>query len=172
MDDNGLMAQAVADAIGATKRQVQTWTDAGVLKCRPETNRLGRGRQRIYDRDELPIGAIIAAVAKFQFHIGSLINLSNAIRGVTSGTSNMARPKYLGFCHRMLQGKEASYILILEPGGLDPRAEAPAEPKSYISWDLPDYRIRWCSTRSAHEFVDFGEVMLVVPVHAVVRRTS
>ena len=44
-----IMAQAVADAIGANKRQVQIWTDAGILRCLPETDRQGRGRQRLYD---------------------------------------------------------------------------------------------------------------------------
>ena len=67
-----LMAQAVADAIGATKRQVQIWTDAGAVHCIPETDRMGRGRQRLYDQSELPKAAIIARLAEFQVPIGVL----------------------------------------------------------------------------------------------------
>ena len=75
-----LMAQAVADAIGATLRQVQIWTDAGVLQCIAETDRQGRGRQRLYDQEVIPIAALIAAAAQFKLPIGALMVISFAIR--------------------------------------------------------------------------------------------
>jgi len=78
--DDFLMAQAVADAIGATKRQVQIWTDAGAIRCTPESDRQGRGRQRLYDRSELPVAALVAAMARCKLPIGHLLRFSDAIR--------------------------------------------------------------------------------------------
>ena len=78
--DDFLMAQAVADAIGATKRQVQLWTDAGAIRCIPESDRQGRGRQRRYDRSELPVAALVAAMARCKLPIGHLLRFSDAIR--------------------------------------------------------------------------------------------
>ncbi len=66
-----LMAQAMADAIGATKRQVQIWTDAGVLICRPETDlHPGRGRQRLYDREELPVATLYQPTLNWRSPVG------------------------------------------------------------------------------------------------------
>ena len=78
--DDLLMAQAVADAIGATKRQVQLWTDTGAIRCIPDTDRQGRGRQRLYTRSELPIAALVAEMARCKLPIGALIRFSQAIR--------------------------------------------------------------------------------------------
>ena len=80
MGDELLMAQAVADRIGATKRQVQIWTDAGAIRCIPESDHQGRGRQRLYDRSELPIAAIVAAMARCKLPIGHLVRFANSIR--------------------------------------------------------------------------------------------
>ncbi len=66
------MAQAVADAVGATKRQVQLWSDAKVILCFPETDRQGRGRQRLYPRSELPFAAMAAFLARYQIPIGMI----------------------------------------------------------------------------------------------------
>ncbi len=66
------MAQAVADAVGATKRQVQLWSDAGAIQCFPETDRQGRGRQRLYPRSELPFAAMAAFLARYQIPIGMI----------------------------------------------------------------------------------------------------
>ena len=74
------MAQAVADAIGATKRQVQLWTDGGAIRCLPETDRQGRGRQRLYDQTELPFAALVAALATHKLPIGDLILWSRVVR--------------------------------------------------------------------------------------------
>ena len=72
MLSDGLMAQAVADTVGATKRQIQIWTDGGVLECRPETDRRGRGRQRIYDHAELKYAAMATMLSRMNFSIGDL----------------------------------------------------------------------------------------------------
>ena len=61
-----LMAQAVADAVGATKRQIQLWTDGGAIRCLPETDRQGRGRQRLYEQSELPFAALVAHIERIR----------------------------------------------------------------------------------------------------------
>ncbi len=78
--DELMMAQAVADAIGATKRQVQLWTDAGVIQCLPDTDRQGRGSQRLYSKDELPTAALVAAAAKAKLPIGILKRFAENLR--------------------------------------------------------------------------------------------
>ncbi len=75
-----MMAQAVADAIGATKRQVQLWTDAGAIQCLPDTDRQGRGSQRLYSKDELPTAALVAAAAKAKLPIGILKRFAENLR--------------------------------------------------------------------------------------------
>lgn len=102
-DTNLLMAQAVADAIGATLRQVQIWTDAGAIACLPETNRRGRGKKRFYEPSELPIAALIAALAKAQVPIGVLINASQYIRIMLDKGTNWERAA--------LAGQTASFIV-------------------------------------------------------------
>lgn len=66
------MAQAIADAVGASKRQVQLWSDAGAIICFPETDRQGRGRQRLYPRSELPFAAMATFLARYQIPIGMI----------------------------------------------------------------------------------------------------
>ncbi len=78
--DELMMAQAVADAIGATKRQVQLWTDAGAIQCLPDTDRQGRGSQRLYTKDELPTAALVAAAAKAKLPIGILKRFAEHLR--------------------------------------------------------------------------------------------
>lgn len=67
------MAGELARMSGATKRQVQLWTDAGALRCVAGTDRQGRGRQRLYSEDEAryarlaaycgPVGRVVQIVA-------------------------------------------------------------------------------------------------------------
>ena len=80
MTSKTLMAQAVADAIGATKRQVQVWTDAGAIHCLPETDRQGRGHQRLYDLNELPLAALVATMARHRLPIGIIREWADSIR--------------------------------------------------------------------------------------------
>ena len=74
------MAQAFAEKVGATLRQVQLWTDQGVIKCLPETKHQGRGRKRLYDLSELPIGSLAAVLARMQFTIGVLEGYADIVR--------------------------------------------------------------------------------------------
>ena len=80
-----LMAQALADVIGATKRQVQIWTDAGAIVCIPETDRQGRGRQRLYDPSEIPIAGLVAAISKYKLPIGMIVGWSQMVRTHLAG---------------------------------------------------------------------------------------
>ncbi len=105
-----LMAKAVGDAIRATKRQVQIWTDAGVLICRPETDRQGRGRQRLYEREELPIAALIAEAARFTLPIGTLQLIAFAIRTELAGKVPQGRKAR--FYKPAIRGEVPSYLLI------------------------------------------------------------
>lgn len=74
------MAQAVADKVGATKRQIQLWTDGGAIRCLPGTDRQGRGRQRLYDQSELPFAAFVTALARHKIPIGDLVAWCDKLR--------------------------------------------------------------------------------------------
>lgn len=78
--DTDLMAQAMADAVGATKRQIQTWTDAGILLCRPETDRQGTGIRRKYPREQRAVAAFVTALSRFGLHIGEIIHYAEYLR--------------------------------------------------------------------------------------------
>ena len=75
-----LLANAFGKQIGASLRQVQLWTDQGVIKCLPETKHLGRGRKRLYDPLELPVGALVTVLARFGFTIGILHDYADTVR--------------------------------------------------------------------------------------------
>ena len=75
-----LMARELANAVGASKRQIQIWTDAGAIQCRSETDRLGRGKQRLYDAEELLYAAVSARLAELQLPIGRLKGFTEAMR--------------------------------------------------------------------------------------------
>ena len=79
-NDTDLMAQGLADAVGATKRQIQTWTDAGILLCRPETDRQGTGIRRKYPREQRAVAAFVTALSRFKLHIGELIVYAGHLR--------------------------------------------------------------------------------------------
>ncbi len=107
------MAQAVADAIGATKRQVQLWTDHGVVRCIPETDRLGPGRQRHYERDEIPIAALVAAAAQFRLPIRMLDLLSWMIRMlIERGDEDLPRGRPASWYRQALAGEFESFIVL------------------------------------------------------------
>lgn len=108
-----LMAQALADAVGATKRQIQTWTDAGVLQCRPETDRRGTGIRRQYERGELPIAAFVAFLAKFRLQIGELKNYARIWREWVEETERGEGVKEtLEWRRRALKGDRDSWVIV------------------------------------------------------------
>lgn len=109
------MAQAFADAIGASKRQVQHWTDRGAIKCIPATDQQGRGKQRHYDEEEIPIARLVAQMAAFQLPIGRLVWMANAIRSqVQHGSTEKGTPGgFPASWHRKaLAGGHESYLVL------------------------------------------------------------
>ena len=120
-----LMAQAVADAVGATKRQIQIWTDADVLHCLPGTDRQGRGRQRLYHREELPIAVLVAALARLKVPIGDLRGYMIYVRlYINDAPVNLAIRVGVwssAWYRSALRGEIESFVLFGVPGvGLHP----------------------------------------------------
>lgn len=108
-----LMAQAVANAVGATKRQVQLWTDAGVIKCLPETDRQGRGRQRLYPTEELPFAAIAHFLSVYQIPIGRLKFYMDLVRQDVFWNPNATTAEQL----RKKFRSDQEFFLIIDPAG-------------------------------------------------------
>ncbi len=104
------MAQAVADAVGATKRQVQLWSDAGTIQCFPETDRQGRGRQRLYPRAELPFAALAAFLARYQIPIGMIRAWIHFTRMQLASDIPGSRRK-ADWYRRAFRGQEESYMM-------------------------------------------------------------
>ncbi len=153
MSNNLLMAQAFGDAVGATKRQIQFWTDRGAVKCVAGTDQQGRGKQRLYDEAEIPIARLIAQMAAFQLPIGRLIESAHLIRGFANlqgrGTTAPRQPGGFpaSWHHAALAGKHESFIC-LRPG-ID----------SFM----------WTDRKKMKEMVDINAV-IVIPVHEIVKR--
>ena len=84
MENMPIMAQALADAIGARKRQVQIWTDAGILRCLSGTDRQGRGKQRLYDPSEKGFAALAARMADVKTPIGDMSAWMGLVREVVA----------------------------------------------------------------------------------------
>ncbi len=107
--DQPLMAQALADAVGATKRQVQFWSDHGVLQFLPGSGG-ARGNQRLYLRTELPFAAMARALAASGIQIGTIELAMFLVRGELSNP-NLPGANPSKF-RRFLRGKTDSYILV------------------------------------------------------------
>ena len=128
------MAQALADAIGASKRQVQLWTDAAVIHCRPDTDRQGTGRRRLYDPEEIPIAAIVAAMARLKLPIGTLILGSIAIRNSLNVDFGEAQGKHpRDWFKAALRGEVDSYLM-MRPDRLAAQIRETAL-KHSVSWN-------------------------------------
>ena len=107
--DQPLMAQALADAVGATKRQVQFWSDHGVLQFLPGSGG-ARGKQRLYLRSELPFAAMARALAASGIQIGTIELAMFLVRGELNNP-NLPRANPSKF-RRYLRGEANSYILV------------------------------------------------------------
>ena len=133
-----LMAKALADGVGATKRQVQFWTDHGVLQFLPGSGG-GRGNQRLYPRTELPFAAMAAALAVSGIQIGTIKMAMFLVRGELTNPTNPGAnlPKF----RRFLRGEADSYILVRHhpaPGGGYKPSVAWIPEKDlvkYLGWD-------------------------------------
>ena len=78
-----LRSKDLAQMVGASLRQIQHWTDIGILECAPGTDRGGRGSQRLYARDEVGIAALIAAMNDIQLPSSVLKNAAAQLRIAT-----------------------------------------------------------------------------------------
>lgn len=108
-ENKPIMAQALADEIGATKRQVQIWTDGGVLRCLLETDRQGRGRQRLYDPGEVKFGVLAARMAQLNMAIGHLQPWMLLVReGWQNGSSDGVSPSEY---QAALRGESDSWLV-------------------------------------------------------------
>ena len=137
--DQPLMAKAVADAVGATKRQVQFWTDHGVLQFLPGGGGT-RGNQRLYPRTELPFAAMACYLAASGIQIGTIGLAVFHVRLQLSDPNlpGANLPKY----RRFLRGETESYILVrIHPkgaGGYDQGVTWVREKdlvEKYLKWD-------------------------------------
>ncbi len=107
--DQPLMAQALADVVGATKRQVQFWSDHEVLQFLPGSGGT-RGNQRLYLRTELPFAAMACYLAASGIQIGTIHLAVAAVRGAPSNSKlSGANPAKF---QRFFRGELRSYILV------------------------------------------------------------
>lgn len=82
LDVDPMMAKAFGNQINASLRQVQLWTDQGILKCVPGTDHQGHGRKRLYEAFELPIGSLVVVLARFKFTVGILQEYADVVRNL------------------------------------------------------------------------------------------
>ena len=143
--DQPLMAKAVADAAGTTKRRVQLWTDAGALHCYPETNRLGRGRQRLYPRTELPFAAVAHAMAENEIRVWRIAEACNWVRAEMA--DRFGNTKHARWCRSAWSGKTNSYFLFGPP---------------------PSDSFGWMSGEKLMDLLHAGRTGIVIPVHTVI----
>ena len=147
--DQPLMAQALADAVGATKRQVQFWSDHRVLQFLPGSGG-ARGNQRLYLRTELPFAAMACYLAASGIQIGTI---KLAVFMVRNELSNPNLPganpsKY----RRYLRGEIDSYILV---------RTHPATRGGY------DQSVTWIAERDLLEYLKGDRATTVVNVMRV-----
>jgi DNA-binding transcriptional MerR regulator len=77
----------VGDIVTATSlpvRTVQFWTDAGVLKPNPATDRKGSGKHRRYKRRELRIAMALSRLKDFGMTVGVMAELATYLRTLSS----------------------------------------------------------------------------------------
>ena len=103
--DEPLMAQAFADAVGATKRQIQFWSDHEVLQFEPGSG-IGTGNQRRYPRSEWPFAAVARAMAqlgrRFPLSEKAQLEIYHATRKLvldcSTGVGNPKHQSYVSNC--------------------------------------------------------------------------
>jgi hypothetical protein len=70
----------LVDIVGAKRRSLQLWADAGAIKAEPESDRAGRGVHRHFSRDEAIIACILHAFASRTIAIGELRSIGDVLR--------------------------------------------------------------------------------------------
>lgn len=151
-EEKPMMAQAFADSVGATKRQIQIWTDAKLLACLPGTDRQGRGRQRLYASSEKPVAALIARLAKFGIPIGKLEFYAFSFRGFLLHEINIGPVQRNRDWYRdALNGKHESWILMRVAVDGPPSSENPTS-------------MGWVDREQLIESLKWDEAFIVVNV--------
>ena len=168
--DRILKSRELAEVIGASLRQVQIWTDADVLHCLPATNRKGRGSQRYYSVDEVPIGAIIAEMARLRMPIEVLSIASGGMREAQTyrdrrivdyfpevATTLDQLDEAAGSFRRALEGGELSYMVFNTPDTETGANDA-------------DSSMHWCGSDALANAGKYRDGMVVINVKRVVSR--
>lgn len=144
MNDTQLMAQAVADAAHATKRQVQIWTDAGVLRAVEGTDRRGTGSKRLYDETEVAFAALAAEMANVNQPIGVLLQWANLIRVlIQRGDAEQVRGRPATWYREAIRGNIESWLVF--------RSVFRSEGGSFA----------WVDRKGAKAYLDGSSVVLV-----------
>ncbi|QKC84384.1 hypothetical protein [Mesorhizobium sp. NZP2077] len=66
--------------VGAKRRTIQLWAEAGAIKADDETERAGTGTHRRFSRREALIACLLKPFADYQMSIGFLIGIADSIR--------------------------------------------------------------------------------------------
>ena len=108
--DKPLLMQALADAVGATKSQIQFWTDHKILGYLPGTGG-GQGHNRVYPRSELPFAAMARSFAAHGVQVGAIgLAVSGARKELNPHpTLKGAKPHWY---RRALRGDVKSYMVL------------------------------------------------------------
>ena len=116
-------AGSMAERVGVPVRSIQFWTDAAVLRPLPETERMGRGRHRVYPANppwfgELVWAFIAAELNRLALPVGTMrrvIDLlrRNAVLLDTTEPSRWAQSMMFHPVGRALQGHQALIIVPL-----------------------------------------------------------
>src|SRR5215211_6482506 len=119
----------MAERVGVPVRSIQFWTDAAVLRPLPETERMGRGRHRVFPANppwlgELPWAFIAAELNRLALPVGTMrrvIDLlrRNAVLLDTTEPSGWAQSMMFHPVGRALQGHQAIVVLPLSEEWLD-----------------------------------------------------
>src|SRR5215207_240810 len=75
----------LAEEAGVSLRAIQVWSDAGILRARPATDRQGRGRHRLYDASpplhgERTFALIAAELSKLLVPMGVMRRIIDDLR--------------------------------------------------------------------------------------------
>lgn len=98
--------------VGAKRRTVQIWAEAGVIQADPSTERAGTGTARRFGWDEAVIACIVHAFAIRQVSIGHLLKVSCGLR------ERLQRSEVReGIEAALKRNVDAAYLVIVEGAG-------------------------------------------------------
>ncbi len=79
--------------------------------CIPETDRQGRGHQRLYDRSELPFVALVNALSDYKVPIGDLVKWTSIAREYLGESAWKLGPHTKAWCKSALAGERESFLV-------------------------------------------------------------